>query len=175
MGNHWHFVVWPQETGALTDYFRWLAHTHAMRWRASHNTVGYGRLYRGRYKSFPVQPGAAMLKVCRYVERNAFVGRAGGTSRGLATVELMGWRAWHSRSGIGVDRLADASAGQLAGSLEFRHTAKQRSRWQLSLARSQPLRDDAWTLAAAKEFGLEYTMRAEGGAHGTKGKDGDEP
>ena len=53
-------------------------------------------------------------------------------------------------------------------------SAKQRSRRELNLARSQPLGDDAWTLAAAKELGLEYTMRGEGGANGTKGDDGDE-
>jgi hypothetical protein len=25
-------VVWPREEGEVTAYFRWLAHTHAMRW-----------------------------------------------------------------------------------------------------------------------------------------------
>jgi putative transposase len=31
LSNHWHFVVWPIADGQVTDYFRWLAHTHAMR------------------------------------------------------------------------------------------------------------------------------------------------
>ena len=31
LSNHWHFVVWPQTDGEVTDFFRWLAHTHAMR------------------------------------------------------------------------------------------------------------------------------------------------
>ena len=70
MGNHWHFVVWPTTDGQLTDFFRWLAHTHAMRWRVAHRTVGYGHLYQGRFKNFPVQAGEPLLKVCRYVERN---------------------------------------------------------------------------------------------------------
>lgn len=39
MRNHWHFVVWPREEGKVTTYFRWLAHTHAMRWHVAHNTV----------------------------------------------------------------------------------------------------------------------------------------
>src|SRR5438093_92832 len=55
MSNHWHFVVWPTEEGQVTAFFRWLAHTHAMRWRVSHHTVGYGHLYQGRLKSFPVE------------------------------------------------------------------------------------------------------------------------
>lgn len=44
MRNHWHFVVWPREEGEVTAYFRWLAHTHAMRWHVAHNTVGRGHL-----------------------------------------------------------------------------------------------------------------------------------
>ena len=49
MRNHWHFVVWPQEDGEVTACFRWLAHTHAMRWHVAHNTVGRGHLYQGRF------------------------------------------------------------------------------------------------------------------------------
>jgi putative transposase len=70
LSNHWHFVAWPQEDGQLTDYFRRLAHTHAMRWRVSHRTVGYGHLYQGRFKSFPVQSDDHLLSLLRYVERN---------------------------------------------------------------------------------------------------------
>jgi putative transposase len=44
LSNHWHFVVWPERDGQLSHFFRWLAHTHAMRWRVSHRTVGYGHL-----------------------------------------------------------------------------------------------------------------------------------
>ena len=61
MGTHWHFVVWPKEDGELTAFFRWLTHTHAMRWRVSHHTVGYGHLYQGRFKSFPVQRDEHLL------------------------------------------------------------------------------------------------------------------
>ena len=37
----------------------------------AHSTwVGYGPLYQGRFKSFPVQRDEHLLTVCRYVERN---------------------------------------------------------------------------------------------------------
>jgi putative transposase len=37
LSNHWHFVVWPETDGQVTAFFRWLAHTHAMRCvRSSH-------------------------------------------------------------------------------------------------------------------------------------------
>jgi putative transposase len=58
----------------VTGFFRWPAHTRAMRWRVAHGIVGYGHLYQGRFKIFPVQreqPGPTFL---RYVERNALGG-----------------------------------------------------------------------------------------------------
>ena len=70
MSNHWHFIVWAEHDGQLTDYFRRLAHTHAVRWRVSHRTVGYGQLCQGRFKSFPVQSDDQLLGLLRYVERN---------------------------------------------------------------------------------------------------------
>ena len=53
MSNHWHFVVWPEPDGQVTAFFRWLAHTDAMRWRVAHRTVGYGHLYQGRCSPMP--------------------------------------------------------------------------------------------------------------------------
>ena len=35
LSNHWHFAVWPDADGQVTALFRWLAHTHATRWRGS--------------------------------------------------------------------------------------------------------------------------------------------
>ena len=65
------FAVWPDADGQVTAFFRWLAHTYAMRWRVAHRTVGYGHLYQGRSKSFPVQSDEHLLTVLRYIERNA--------------------------------------------------------------------------------------------------------
>ena len=44
MKNHWHFVVWPRDPAEVTDYFRWLTHTRAMRWRVARDTVGWAPL-----------------------------------------------------------------------------------------------------------------------------------
>jgi len=99
MSTHWHFVVWPRADGELTAFFRWLTHTHAMRWRVAHHTVGYGHLYRGRFKSFPIERDEHLLTVCRYVERNALAGQAGRA--GAAACDLVS--------------LAGRSSGALAG------------------------------------------------------------
>ncbi len=86
LSNHWHFVVWPEADGQVTAFFRWLAQTHAMRWRVAHRTVGYGHLDQGRFKSFPVQGDEHLLTVLRYIERNAV-----GAGR-VARAEDWRWR-----------------------------------------------------------------------------------
>ena len=168
MGNHWHFVAWPKEDGQLTEFFRWLAHTHAMRWRVSHNTVGYGHLYQGRYKSFPVQSGDSLLNVCRYVERNALT--AGVVER----AEDWPWSSLWVREHGTPEQKAVLSAWPTDRPKDWTPwvnaavTEKEKSRWQLSLSRSQPFGDDAWTARTTTKLGLEHTMRGEGGAHGAK-------
>ncbi len=71
MPNHWHFVVRPQTDTELSEFFRWLTHTHTMRWHAHYHTEGTGHLYQGRFKTFPIEDDDHPLTVIRYVERNA--------------------------------------------------------------------------------------------------------
>src|SRR5947207_12985006 len=81
MSNHWHFVVWPARgnDAQVTDFFRWLTHTHTQRWHAHHGTAGMGHVYQGRFKSFPVAADEHLRAVLRYVERNPR--RAGLTTK----------------------------------------------------------------------------------------------
>ena len=60
--NHWHFVLRPTKDGQLTDFIRWLAHTHAMRWHSHYRTRGTGHLYQGRFKAFPVEDDEHFLR-----------------------------------------------------------------------------------------------------------------
>ena len=80
MPNHWHFVLWPEGDHDLTNFCRWLAHTHSMRWHAHYHTLGTGHIYQGRFKSFCVESDEPLYAVARYVERNPLranlVGRA---------------------------------------------------------------------------------------------------
>ena len=70
MPNHWHFVVRPFADHQVSSFFRWLTHTHTMRWHASHHTTGTGHLYQGRFKAFPIEEDTHLTSVIRYVERN---------------------------------------------------------------------------------------------------------
>jgi putative transposase len=71
MPNHWHLVLYPKNDGDLQRFTGWLSMTHTQRWHSQHKTIGSGHLYQGRYKSFPVQTNAYLLRLFRYVERNA--------------------------------------------------------------------------------------------------------
>jgi putative transposase len=71
MPNHWHLVVQPLNLDQLSTSMHWLTCTHAIRWCRAHERAGPGPLYQGRFKSIPVQPDIHLVRVCRYVERNA--------------------------------------------------------------------------------------------------------
>ena len=74
MPNHWHLVLWPRDDGDLGRFMQRLTVTHTRRWQEHYHEVGYGHLYQGRFKSFPVQHQRGdlhFLRVCRYVEANA--------------------------------------------------------------------------------------------------------
>ena len=71
MPNHWHLVLHPKTDGELQNFMSWLTNTHTRRWHVAKETVGQGHLYQGRYKSFICEQDRYLLKLLRYVERNA--------------------------------------------------------------------------------------------------------
>jgi putative transposase len=71
MPNHWHLVVWPNRDGELSRFVGWPTLTHTQRWHAHRHSAGYGHVYQGRFKSFPIQEDEHFYTVERYVERNA--------------------------------------------------------------------------------------------------------
>src|SRR3954466_10030150 len=69
--NHWHLLVWPREDGELSRFVGWLTLTHTQRWHAHRHSTGWGHVYQGRFKSFPIQEDDHFYTAARYVERNA--------------------------------------------------------------------------------------------------------
>ena len=86
--DHWHLVLWPEKDGELGLFMQRLTTTHVRRWRLHRHSVGYGHLYQGTYKSFPVQEDEHFYAVCRYVERNAL--RANLAERGAVAMVQSG-------------------------------------------------------------------------------------
>ncbi len=162
MRNHWHFVVWPREDGEVTAFFRWLAHTHAMRWRVAHGAVGRGHLYQGRFKSFPVQEDEHFYAVCRYVEHNAL------TAKVVQRAEDWRWGSlWARRQGAGPLR-ALLSAWPLARPRAWLRqvnavmTEKEVERIRTCIARNRPYGDEEWQSQQARQLGLLHTLRRAG-------------
>ena len=165
MPNHWHFVVRPTTDSQITDFFRWLTHTHAMRWRVAHHTVGHGHLYQGRFKSFPIQgstTGEHLLAVCRYVERNPLTAQLVPRAQDWPHSSL-----FTRQQGIPELRtlLSDWPTPRPTNwtTLVTRPlTPTEKPKLQTSLQRSRPYGTDAWTHQIANRLNLQHTLRSEG-------------
>ncbi len=162
MRNHWHFVVWPREEGEVTAFFRWLSHTHAMRWHVAHNTVGRGHLYQGRFKTFPVEEDNHFYTLCRYVERNALNAQAVARAEDWRWGSLWAWR----QGGEPLKRLlSDWPLPRPRNWTALVNQAlrdEETQRVQISIARNRPLGTEHWQEAQAKRLGLRHTLRSEG-------------
>jgi len=75
MDNHWHLVVGPTGTERLSRLMHWVTTTHAVRLQLLRKRVGEGPVYQGRFKSHVIETAGRLLRVCRYVERNALAAR----------------------------------------------------------------------------------------------------
>jgi putative transposase len=162
LSNHWHFVPYPRKDGELSEFFRWLTHTHVMRWRVAHRTVGYGPLYQGRFKSFPVQTDESLLTVCRYVERNALsaglVRRAEDWRYGSLWARLHGGEELRSLlSPWPVERPDD-----WVQTVNRPMSAREIERIKTSIVRNRPFGSEAWITKTAQRLDLKHTLGNEG-------------
>ncbi len=168
MRDHWHFVVWPRKAGELTAYFRWLAHTHAMRWHVAHHTVGGGHLYQGRFKSFPIEKDDHLFRVCRHVERNAL------TAHLVERAEDWRWGSLWARRHGNAQLQAILSEWPIprprgwATLVNHPLPEKELEGIQTCIARNRPYGDEAWQRRQAKRLGLLHTLRGEGRPKATK-------
>src|SRR5437870_4084588 len=162
MPNHWHFVVWPEGDGDLTTFFRWLTHTHTMRWHAHYHTAGTGHLYQGRFKSFPIEGDAHADAVCRYVERNALRAKLVKRAENWRWSSL--WRRVHGDEqparllAPGPRTLPDdwvERVNQPQGAAELEALRQ-------SVRRGSPFGSARWQKHVAVRLGLIHTLRPPG-------------
>jgi putative transposase len=160
MHNHWHLVLRPRRTGAISDLMRWVGVTHVRRHHEHHHTRGGGHLYQGRFKSFPVETDRHFLVLCRYVQANPL--RAGIVAR----AEQWQWSSlgYKPRDQVAlvtsewpVDRPAMwvkiVNKPLEQGELE---------RLRTSVNRGRPFGTGRWTILTAKRLGLMNTLRPPG-------------
>ena len=160
MPNHWHMVLWPNNDGEMTEFLRWLTLTHSQRLHAHRHTTGYGHIYQGRFKSFPIEEDESLLKVVRYVERNAL--RANFVER------AQDWRwssLWRRLNG---DRESLLSTWPIdmppdwVGWVNGAQSIAEVEALRNSVNRGTPYGSEAWTMRIAKMFGLERTLHPRG-------------
>jgi putative transposase len=162
MPNHWHLVLRPRRDGELSKFMSWLTMTHAQRWRTSHGTVGYGPLYQGRFKSFPIQDDGHLITVLRYVERNPV--RSGLLSR----AERWRWSSlWRRLEGTEKQRTLLSEwpvqrRGDWTDFVNKPQTAAEEAALATAIARSRPYGQEGWERAMAKRLGAESSLRPRG-------------
>jgi len=160
--NHWHFVLWPEREGELGTFMQKLTVTHVRNWQEHRHQVGYGHVYQGRYKSFPVESDEYFYQVVRYVERNAL--RAGLAK----TAEAWRWGSlWRRECGKPLERrwLGDWPLPVLRDWKEFVNEPQSEAELDAirrSVVRGQPYGGEVCAKQTAAELGLESTFRPRG-------------
>lgn len=158
--NHWHFVLWPEEDGQLSAFLQRLTNTHTQRWQRAKQKVGYGHLYQGRFKSFPVETDEHFYSVIRYVERNAL--RAGLAD----TAEAWRWGSlWRRVHNVRAPLLTDwplPKPRNWVKQVNQPQTDAELLAIRRSVQRGSPYGNDAWTNRMAQALGLESTLRPRG-------------
>ncbi len=157
MPDHFHLVIRPVEDGDLGHWMRRVLTMHAQRYHRVYETSGH--VWQGRYKAFPVQDGAHVTTILRYVERNPVRAKLVKSPERWKWSSLPGWLArdpllWRGTpSPRGRSWLKRVNTALSADDLQ---------RVRISVARERPFGDPDWTLQTAQELGLEWTLRNRG-------------
>lgn len=158
MPNHWHFVVVCERIAEMSRWAHWLEGTHANRWNGAHGTRGSGAVYQGRFKAVPVQKNRSVLRVCRYVERNAL-------RKGLVPVaEAWAWSSLYALcNNCGVIPLESSPILRPGNWVEFVNKPENQRELEAlrtMVRRNHPIGNREWQEAVAPFVGL--TLRDPG-------------
>jgi putative transposase len=173
LSNHWHLVLRPRADGDLSRFMHWLTLTHAQRWRTSHRTIGFGPLYQGRFKSFPIQCDRHLLTALRYVERNP---RRANLVR---HAESWRWSSLHLRIAPDATHPPDAPADPSARRpllsdwpievpqnwvdlVNSPQTRAEEEALQTAIQKGRPFGSPTWQHRAADAMGLTSAFRTSG-------------
>lgn len=126
--------------------------------------VGYGHLYQGRYKSFPVQEDGHFLQVCKYVESNALRANLSGKAED--------WRwssAWIRKYGT-QEQKGILSEWPVPMTSDYYSWLNQKDKIETevlknlrsSVNRGKPFGSPGWIKKIAKKFKLESTLNLRG-------------
>lgn len=160
MPNHWHLVVWPQPEAELSQFMHWLTGTHAQRWQKLHGTVGTGPVYQDRFKAIPVQADVHLFRVCRYVERNPV--RANLVTRAEEWRWSSLWRRCRKRTAPMLDEWPISIPVDWIDYVNSVQTLAELEALRGAVVRGAPFGSEQWRFTAARELGLESSLRGRG-------------
>lgn len=160
MRNHFHLLLWPHQGCDLPNFMQLLMNTHIGRYLRHYPPASPGHIYQSRYTNSIVEPGAAVLRVAKYVEANAL--NAGIVKR------AEDYR-WSSASPHALEEerpiLAEwpvAKPKEWSTLLNLRTPAQEMKQIQRSAARGAPYGSPEWVAEVVKLHGLEHTIRRRG-------------
>lgn len=162
MPNHWHLLLYPAADDDLPQFMRWVGLTHTQRWHTAHRTIGYGHLYQGRYKSFPVQSDEHFLQVARYIERNPL--------RAKLVEKAQNWQwssLWLRKHGSKEQKVFLSPWPVPAGHNYTQWINEPQPKEEVeviryAIKRGRPYGTDEWIHTTAKELNLEPTLNPRG-------------
>jgi len=158
MDNHWHCVMGCDRVADLSKFMHRFEGKHANNWAGAHRARGRGYVYQGRFKAVPVQTSHSMLRVCRYVERNAL------RKNLVAAAEHWTWGSLHARcNNCYPIPLAEWPIPQPSNWVELVNTpqsAKELAALRHCIKSDQPIGTKVWAKAVAPFLGL--TLRTVG-------------
>ncbi len=137
-----------------------MANMHTQRWQRAKQRVGYGHLYQGRFKSFPIETDDHYYTAVRYVERNAL--RAGLCE----CAEAWRWGSLHRRlRGQREPLLADwplAEPLDWCEQVNQPQTEAELEAVRRCVRRGYPYGSDDRAAQTAERLGLQSTLRPRG-------------
>jgi putative transposase len=158
MKNHWHFVITCDRIADLSSFMHWMEGTHANNWAGAHRSRGRGYVYQGRFKAVPVETSTSLVRVCRYVERNAL------RKNLVARAEDWPWGSLYAQCGsyypIPLSPWPIARPDNWIEIVNTPQTAREVNDLRLCIERDQPIGEPEWAENVAAILGL--TLRPRG-------------
>ena len=138
-----------------------MTNMHVKRWKEYRREIGYGPLYQGRYKCFPVETDDYFYQVVRYVERNALRANL------VARAEDWPWSSLRraERENPASPILSAWPLPRPTNWLEIVNEPQSEAEvtaLRRCVRRSCPLGSAAWVAATAKQLDIESTIRSLG-------------
>lgn len=162
MPNHWHLVLWPADDGDLARFIQRLTVTHAARWQSQKRRIGYGHLYQGRYKSFPVEAGDSLYTVVRYVERNALRARLVKRAEDWRWSSLWLWLHGDEEQRALLSAWPVARPRNWLALVKRPQPEAELAALRQCVQRGRPFGSAAWTQRTVRRLGLESSIRPRG-------------